>query len=74
MTSTRAAIVLSAKQEFSRKMKMIIKSQKEMLEIKITHNITLAYVKQNLIVLKRKIDKSIIKIRDVNTSLPVTNK
>ena len=48
---------------------MIIKSQKEMLEIKITHNITLAYVKQNLIVLKRKIDKSIIKLVDFNTSL-----
>lgn len=53
---------------------MIIKSQTEMLEIKITHNRTLAYIKQNLIVLKRKIDKSIIKVRDVNTSLPVTNK
>ena len=50
---------------------MIIKSQKEMLEIKITHNRTLAYVKQNLIVLKRKIDKSIAIVTYFNTTLSI---
>lgn len=40
--------------EFSRKMKMIIKSQKEMLEIKNHPQHNFGIVKQSLIVLKEK--------------------
>lgn len=54
---------------------MIIKSHKEILEIKNqSHNRTLACIKQKLIELKREPDKSINKIRNFNTSLSVINK